>query len=101
MFSWSQAGAVARHQCAGYFWAAVPEKHWPEDRTHIERVWQGENGDCRQEIVLIGQNLDSEALTAMLDECLLSEEELATNERKWHKLFPDPFPKWKMGVLAT
>ncbi len=96
---WSQAGAVSRHQCAGHFWAAVPRKHWPEDRTHIDRVWEGENGDCRQEIVLIGQNMDRDALTAMLDDCLLTEEELETNEKKWHKLFPDPFPKWKMGIL--
>jgi len=91
---WSQAGAVSRHQFAGYFWAAVPKKHWPEDQSHIDRVWDGENGDCRQELVLIGQKMDQKALTAMLDECLLSEDEIATNEKKWHKLFPDPFPKW-------
>lgn len=94
---WSQAGAVSSHQCAGYFWAAVPQKHWPEDRSHIERVWQGNNGDCRQEIVLIGRNMDREALTAMLDECLLTEAELDTDEKKWRKRFPDPFPQWKMG----
>lgn len=97
---WSQAGAVSRYQCAGHFWAAVPRKHWPEDRDHIERVWKGDNGDCRQEIVLIGQNMDREALTEMFDHCLLTEEELATNEKKWRKLFPDPFPKWRMGILG-
>ena len=97
---WSQAGAVSRYQCAGHFWAAVPRKHWPEDRAHIERVWKGDNGDCRQEIVLIGQNMDREALTEMFDHCLLTEEELATNEKKWRKLFPDPFPKWRMGILG-
>jgi G3E family GTPase len=96
---WSQAGAVSRHQCAGFFWAAVPEKHWPEDRSHIDRVWKGNNGDCRQELVLIGRNMDRDALTAMLDACLLTEQELNTSEKKWHKLFPDPFPKWKMGLL--
>lgn len=97
---WSQAGAVSRYQCAGHFWAAVPRKHWPEDRDHIERVWKGDNGDCRQEIVLIGQNMDREALTEMFDHCLLTEEELATHEKKWRKLFPDPFPKWRMGILG-
>ena len=94
---WSQAGAVARHQCAGLFWAAVPRKHWPEDTSHIDRVWKGNNGDCRQELVLIGKDMDQEALTDMLDECLLTEEEVATNERKWTKLFSDPFPKWEIG----
>ncbi len=96
---WSQAGAVSRHQCAGHFWAAVPRSHWPEDTSHIDRVWKGDNGDCRQEIVLIGQNMDREALEEMFDDCLLTEEEISTNEKKWHKMFPDPFPKWKMGIL--
>ena len=88
---------MARHQCAGLFWAAVPRKHWPEDTSHIDRVWKGNNGDCRQELVLIGKDMDQEALTDMLDECLLTEEEVATNERKWTKLFSDPFPKWEIG----
>ena len=96
---WSQAGSVSRTECAGLFWAAVPRAHWPEEQDHIERVWDGANGDCRQEIVLIGQDMDQRALIAMLDECLLTEEELATNERKWNKMFNDPFPKWKMGIL--
>ena len=94
------AGAVTRHQCAGHFWAAVPREHWPEDRTHIDRVWKGNNGDCRQEIVLIGRNMNREALTAMFDACLLSEGELAENQRNWPKLYADPFPKWEMGVKA-
>ena len=98
---WSQAGSIAQHHCAGYFWAAVPKKHWPEDTSHIDRVWEGNNGDCRQEIVLIGRNMDKEALTAMLDDCLLTEEELATNERKWRKAFPDPFPKWELAQMAS
>ena len=96
---WSQAGAVSRHQCAGYFWAAVPKEKWPEDRAHIDRVWKGENGDCRQELVLIGRNMDQDALIDMLDDCLLTEEEIASNHKSWKKKFPDPFPKWKMGLL--
>lgn len=39
--SWSQAGAMARHGVAGYWWAAVPDEHWPEDqssRDAIEKV---------------------------------------------------------------
>jgi len=96
----SQAGAILRTQYSGQFWAAVPKKRWPEERDYIERVWKEPNGDCRQEIVLIGRNMDNEALTAMLDACLLTEEEIAMNERKWGKTFKDPFPKWKTGVLG-
>jgi G3E family GTPase len=97
---WSQAGAVTRHQCAGHFWAAVPREHWPEDHAHIDRVWKGNNGDCRQEIVLIGRNMDREALTAMFESCLLTRAELETDAKNWGKEFPDPFPKWEMGVKA-
>ena len=97
---WSQAGGVARHQCAGHFWAAVPRDHWPADTRHIDRVWREPNGDCRQEIVLIGTKMDREALTGMLDEALLTPEEYALPERGWRKRFKDPFPRWKMAVAA-
>ena len=97
---WSQAGAVSRHECAGYFWAAISREYWPEDRTHIDRVWKGENGDCRQEIVLIGRHMDRAALTAMLDSCLLTKDELATDESEWERLFVDPFPSWQQAVAV-
>ncbi len=97
---WSQAGGMARYECAGHFWAVVPREHWPVDTTHIDRVWKEPNGDCRQEIVLIGTDLDRAALTAMLDEALLTPEELEIPEGQWGKKFKDPFPKWKMAVAA-
>ena len=93
---WSQAGAVTRHESAGFFWIAVPKENWPQDRTHIERVWEPNNGDCRQEMVLIGQNMDQETLNSMLDECLLTDEELAIDHAQWPSLFNDPFPTWEM-----
>ena len=96
----SQAGAIVRHQCMGHFWAAVPKEYWPEETSHIDRVWQGNNGDCRQEIVLIGRNMDEKALTKMLDNCLLTQEELDTDDKKWKKLFPDPFPKWEVAIAS-
>ncbi len=97
---WSQAGAIGRHECAGLFWAAVPKKYWPEDKASIEKVWEQPNGDCRQEIVLIGTHMDREALVEMLDNALLTEEEYATPEKKWHKIFKDPFPRWDAKILG-
>lgn len=46
------------------------------------------------------RSMDREALTAMLDACLLTPEEIASNERFWSRKLPDPFPKWEMGVKA-
>ena len=98
---WSQAGSVGQHHCIGHFWAAIPKDHWPEDTSHIDRVWEGSNGDCRQEIVLIGRNMDKEGLTSMLDECLLTELELAMDVKKWGKNFEDPFPEWELAQAAS
>ena len=93
---WSRAGSISRHECGGYFWAALPQSYWPEDRSHIEHVWKDGNGDCRQEIVLIGREMDQEALTAMLDDCLLTDDEISTDEKNWNIQFSDPFPEWKV-----
>ena len=95
---WSQAGSVSQHECGGFFWAALPRSCWPEDRTHVDRVWQEGNGDCRQEIVLIGRNMDRQSLVAMLDDCLLTEHELSSDETTWPIRFTDPFPEWKLGA---
>ncbi|MEM7167629.1 MAG: zinc metallochaperone GTPase ZigA [Planctomycetota bacterium] len=101
---WSQAGAMCRNQCLGYFWAAVPREHWPKDPgalAEIERVSRGPNVDCRQEIVLIGAGMDRQALTAMLDRALLTEEELAMDKEQWTVRFNDPFPEWNMAIYAV
>lgn len=38
------------------------------------------------------------AFDRVSDEALLTDEEYAIPEKKWPKLFKDPFPKWKMGI---
>ena len=47
---------------------------------------------CRQEVVLIGTNLDKARVRAQLDGCLLSDEELAAGPEQWAE-FDDPFPE--------
>jgi hypothetical protein len=37
------------------------------------------HGYCKQEIVLIGREMDQQSLTAILDECLLTGDELSTD----------------------
>lgn len=100
---WSQAGAMRQHQCLGFFWAAVPREQWPEDPAQlaeIKSVSKPPNGDCRQEIVLIGSDMDQDELTAMLDRALLTDEELAMEKDEWKARFPDPFPEWNVGDEA-
>ncbi|MEN4982237.1 zinc metallochaperone GTPase ZigA [Acinetobacter modestus] len=101
--SWSQAGAMARHGVAGYWWAAVPDEHWPEDqnsRDAIEKNWDDLTGDARQEIVLIGMDMDQAALTAQFDACLLTDDEMALGAKEW-ELFDNPFTGWTEMIIRN
>ncbi|NBU59971.1 MAG: GTP-binding protein [Betaproteobacteria bacterium] len=98
--SWSQAGGASRHGAAGLWWSAVPREHWPDEpehRAHIEKNFAGEWGDCRQELVFIGIDLDEQAIRCNLEACLLSDAELALGAGGWAKL-PDPFPSWTVDA---
>ncbi|KAA8731463.1 GTP-binding protein [Acinetobacter qingfengensis] len=94
--SWSQAGAMARHNVAGYWWAAVPKEHWPQDPQSlvaIDKNWNAQTGDARQEIVMIGMEMDQQNLIQKFDECLLTDTEMALGPEQWQN-FDNPFPNW-------
>lgn len=91
--SWSQAGGLLRHGYAGRWWRYTPREDWPTDDDSlraIQREWQAESGDCRQELVFIGQHIDFARLHAELDACLLDDTEMAAGEAAWRH-WPDPF----------
>jgi hypothetical protein len=56
--------------------------------------WQDDVGDCRQELVFIGQHLDIAQLHAELDACLLDDHEMQAGESVW-MTWPDPFAPWQ------
>jgi G3E family GTPase len=94
--SWSQAGGLIRHGFAGRWWRFVPKAHWPQDQEDTQAImknWTLQTGDCRQELVFIGQNMDFERLTRELDVCLLTDAEMALGVEGWESL-PDPFGDW-------
>ncbi|MDX1958075.1 MAG: zinc metallochaperone GTPase ZigA [Leptospiraceae bacterium] len=97
--SWSQAGAACRTETIGTWWANVPKNHWPIEDEIIELIksnWREPFGDRRQEIVLIGMDMNKEKLTLDLDKCLLTDYEMKKGEKAWRK-FSDPFPKWEFA----
>ena len=52
---WSQAGTSLQIDPAGYWYAALGKDRWPEDpeaRAWIEKHWDPDAGDCRQQIRL-------------------------------------------------
>ncbi|ACR14119.1 cobalamin synthesis protein, P47K family [Teredinibacter turnerae T7901] len=93
---WNQAGGIARYGFAGLFWKAVPKEQWPQDEDYLASIrqnWIEPFGDMRQELVFIGQGLDQTNLTASLDDCLLTDDELLAGKEYWQTL-SDPFPAW-------
>lgn len=94
----SQAGPIVRTEGVGYWWAAVPEKNWPQDPNLVARVkkgWHDIWGDRRQELVFIGtREMDEVAIRAELDACLLKVPAGSRiDTREWREM-PDPFPAW-------
>ncbi|MCU0427847.1 MAG: zinc metallochaperone GTPase ZigA [Candidatus Kapabacteria bacterium] len=89
----SLAGALTSAKPIGRWWAAMPNAQLPKDeenRAYIMKKWQEPYGDRRQEIVVIGVELDREAITRIFDKCLLTNEEFLLGEDEWKRL-PDPF----------
>ncbi|KOS38227.1 hypothetical protein ACN38_g10961 [Penicillium nordicum] len=82
---WSQAGGMLTLGCGGPWFAEVPEAEWPEDddvRKSIQDDFQGPWGDRRQELVFIGEGIDTVKISALLDECLLDDKDM----KKWEKV---------------
>lgn len=94
---WSQAGASLQIDPGGYWFAAVEKERWPEDprtRDWIDGNWDDEVGDCRQEIVFIGVNMDRNRIEVVLDDALVTSEEMKAGPPLWLQ-FPDPLPSWE------
>jgi G3E family GTPase len=75
LYEYAQAGVNAYFgEKIGMWWAAAPQEYWPTDQENIDRIeelFEGENGDRRQEIVFIGVDMDREEITEKLDKCLV------------------------------
>ena len=94
----SMAGALVRHNAAGFWWAAMPKESWPQDPEHvamIKRRWNEPFGDRKQEIVFIGtRDMDERAIRASLDRCLMALPNSGRVDTKSWRQLPDPFPVW-------
>ena len=100
---WSQAGNMIMLDYGGEWWAATPPDEMPQNpelRAEIEQFFEGEYGDRRQELVLIGFDLDRAALVRTLTDCLLTDDEMALGWRKWRRLH-DPFMNWLIESELT
>lgn len=92
------AGRLAELSPAGKWWAAVPKNEWdmddPETIESIKKHWTEPYGDRRQEIVLIGTDMDQADIRQRLDACVLSDAEFCAGPEVWAS-YPDPIHAWE------
>ena len=93
---WSQAGGSLRADSAGVWWSSMPfgkriqYYSFVENQKEIESGWDKIFGDRKNELVFIGQDLDEIKITAELDLCLATDEEIASG--KWENGYEDTWP---------
>merc|ERR1712050_279823 len=90
MGAWQQAGNVLRLKAENE-WMCKNQELWEGGPTEeiVRKAMQNEDGeeyeykDRRQEIVFIGHGMQREVIQKILDECLLTDEEMALGPEKW------------------
>jgi hypothetical protein len=88
MGSWSTAGAMLTLGSEMPWFCCVDEEEWMADEDTVQNIkadFDGEWGDRRQELVFIGEVLDTEGLTALFDSCLLTKKEM----HMWRRIMLD------------
>jgi len=95
---WSQAGLSCRYEAAGVWWDSTPKTDWPTEEEYINEImknFEGQYGDRRQELVIIGIDMDKDEIIKHFDSALLTDEEMEKGQEYWNGLI-DPFPVWSL-----
>ncbi|MEL6660083.1 MAG: GTP-binding protein [Bacteroidota bacterium] len=93
---WGQAGGSLRADSAGVWWSSmsfdqrIRYASFVDNKDKIEAGWDYEFGDRKNEIVIIGQDMDKEAIIRDLDRCLATDKEIQTE--KWKEGYEDDWP---------
>ncbi|MEM7306516.1 MAG: GTP-binding protein [Planctomycetota bacterium] len=93
---WQQAGRVGSLECGGLWWSAVPPEELADDpklKSEMIEISLPPYGDRRQELVVIGKDLDEAGFRQRLDRCLLTDEEFEAGPEVWAD-YEDPVAPW-------
>ncbi|KAK4502046.1 hypothetical protein PRZ48_007857 [Zasmidium cellare] len=118
---WSQAGAMLTLSGGRPWFCTIDRSEWETGNAEIDEMVEhdietgGTWGDRRQELVFIGEKLNVPAIEAVLDECLVTDDEFEqwkaimmkgagpnagekeekdAKEEELAQLFDDGFPDW-------
>eukprot|EP00931_Biecheleriopsis_adriatica_P036706 TRINITY_DN21111_c0_g1_i1.p1 TRINITY_DN21111_c0_g1~~TRINITY_DN21111_c0_g1_i1.p1 ORF type:complete len:652 (-),score=133.80 TRINITY_DN21111_c0_g1_i1:4-1959(-) len=87
---WAHAGKSMQLKSEGLWWGAMSKDQinlfegmaFAEYERSLREDWVDDFADRRQEIVFIGQNLDEPAIRAILDESLLTDDEMVAYKER-------------------
>jgi len=88
------AGSELQVMSAGLWWA-TRDAHARESEMPMrtQKEWEEPFGDRRQSFAVMALHVSRDTLQGQLDDCLLSDDEMAGGEEAWRNL-TDPFPPW-------
>jgi len=101
---YSQAGNCVTLEPERPWYAALSKDQWPEEEASlaaIAKLWLEPHGDRMQEVVFIGSDMEREVIESRLNECLLTDEEMALPVEAWEVLFEDPFGDWELSFAPA
>ena len=94
MIAWDAVAGVISVEDTGPWLAALPDTAWelqtPARRAAAALDWSPVVGDRVQHLVFTGFHLDRDHIHALLDSCLLTEEEILAGSDGWAR-YADPF----------
>lgn len=90
LLSWDAAGGALCVESAGPWLAALPDAAWEmvpaERRLAASLDWHPAHGDRCQYLTFTSPGLDRDGLPALLDSCLLTDDEYAAGSDRWKQL---------------
>ncbi|GAA3019070.1 CobW family GTP-binding protein [Streptomyces fulvorobeus] len=92
LLSWDAAGGALCVENTGPWLASLPDAAWdmvpPFRQAAAALDWHPVHGDCCQHLVFVSPGLDRDGLTALLESCLLTDDEYGAGRESWRDLLP-------------